>query len=443
MPRLQYNPNLEPPVNAADEAFLNLVRACAPEGQEAEVAAQFALLLEDAHRQRVDAWEAQQAADREVMEEEEAIRVANEAARREEARKEAEAELKERDKKRPKLADIGRDTMIDSSLRPPVPAYAVEKLAKFDYVPLWYFTNEAREELRNMLQSTSDDTYQLANGDEGVVLRSAHAAAHAKKVIPDSNLTWNQISRAFPDLLSKMEDLRWPQQHVDSLARFFTKLVMHPYLNKTNGEAILLRYQARARLDWHETIRRPHKEGEKVYDISYISVALLRTIEHDIAIEISNLRSEESREETARWKVEAARNGKERVPNEDEDLPPAKRQRRRGNQTQAVTAATPYKPASQTSGSNFRKAANELPCAVCLGRQAHNISTCAATVLWNSTTAGCKRNRAGQIVTLSDKRLCLDFQRSVGCTASGHLHECSGCGGQDHGASLCILAQKA
>ncbi len=293
MPRLQYNPNLEPPVNAADEAFLNLVRARAPEGQEAEVAAQFALLLEDAHRQRVDAWEAQQAADREVMEEEEAIRVANEAARREEARKEAEAELKERDKKRPKLADIGRDTMIDSSLRPPVPAYAVEKLAKFDYVPLWYFTNEAREELRNMLQSTSDDTYQLANGDEGVVLRSAHAAAHAKKVIPDSNLTWNQMSRAFPDLLSKMEDLRWPQQHVDSLARFFTKLVMHPYLNKTNGEAILLRYQARARLDWHETIRRPHKEGEKVYDISYISVALLRTIEHDIAIEISNLRSEE------------------------------------------------------------------------------------------------------------------------------------------------------
>jgi len=79
-------------------------------------------------------------------------------------------------------------------------------------------------------------------------------------------------------------------------------------------------------------------------------------------------------------------------------------------------------------------------CALCLGRFRHPIHKCTSEFLWDKRTkTRCRRNGEGHLVNPEGLELCYDWQRPKGCsnTARSHVHECSGCGGKDHGAQSC------
>jgi hypothetical protein len=80
-------------------------------------------------------------------------------------------------------------------------------------------------------------------------------------------------------------------------------------------------------------------------------------------------------------------------------------------------------------------------CAVCLGIFKHDVSKCSSDSFWDGSKARCRRNDKGRIINPAGLVLCVDWQRPNGCSASGHNHECSGCGKQDHGAQKCSRAQ--
>ena len=85
-------------------------------------------------------------------------------------------------------------------------------------------------------------------------------------------------------------------------------------------------------------------------------------------------------------------------------------------------------------------------CAICLGRNPHDVSQCTASLLWdNHTPAFTKKGDKGAKlrVASSGDTLCLDWNLPRSCSSSSHLarHRCSGCGNDDHGAQSCRLAQ--
>ncbi len=98
------------------------------------------------------------------------------------------------------------------------------------------------------------------------------------------------MSRALSVMLDKMPELGWSKMYVTALESFFTQLLVHKCLNDSHGEQVLLRYQARARRDWHEALRRLSTEGGKVYDISILSQKLLESIEAEVILERADLR---------------------------------------------------------------------------------------------------------------------------------------------------------
>jgi len=83
-------------------------------------------------------------------------------------------------------------------------------------------------------------------------------------------------------------------------------------------------------------------------------------------------------------------------------------------------------------------------CALCLGREVHDVFKCQSNTCWDGTKARCCKNDQGRLVTPTGNILCYDWNTRRGCTANGHddCHECSGCGNKDHGAQYCPRAQK-
>ncbi|KAJ8596778.1 hypothetical protein M405DRAFT_725554, partial [Rhizopogon salebrosus TDB-379] len=83
-------------------------------------------------------------------------------------------------------------------------------------------------------------------------------------------------------------------------------------------------------------------------------------------------------------------------------------------------------------------------CAVCLGSHTHNFIDCTADRLWDSSYPTlATRNQKHLFLRSSGKSLCVDWQRSRGCTNRSHdeRHICAGCLSTTHGAQGCTRAQ--
>ncbi|KAJ7753476.1 hypothetical protein B0H16DRAFT_1231035, partial [Mycena metata] len=78
-------------------------------------------------------------------------------------------------------------------------------------------------------------------------------------------------------------------------------------------------------------------------------------------------------------------------------------------------------------------------CAICLGLH-DQVSKCRSPTLWNGGVARCHRDERGRLTNTDGVNICLNFQRSDGCSGRAgprHIHECSGCGAPNHGAATC------
>jgi hypothetical protein len=84
-----------------------------------------------------------------------------------------------------------------------------------------------------------------------LILKPVSALSHPGKIIPDADLTWEQICDAKACFLSHIIKAKWNQSHIDALMLFFLNLDGHLYSDTLEGKQVLVWYQAHAREDWH------------------------------------------------------------------------------------------------------------------------------------------------------------------------------------------------
>lgn len=135
--RLNYDLNLEPPINPLNEGLRALVRAnLAPDQDKEAVVAQWVLVLQAAKADRITQWEQQMAAD--LLAEEQAAqeKVLWEQEERDIEMQRKEAERWEAEKKKPKIADFVCGVAFPQVILPNPLSFAMQKLRNFEFVSL-------------------------------------------------------------------------------------------------------------------------------------------------------------------------------------------------------------------------------------------------------------------------------------------------------------------
>ncbi|OBZ77376.1 hypothetical protein A0H81_02562 [Grifola frondosa] len=112
---------------------------------------------------------------------------------------------------------------------------------------MWYFTPEGRREAAEQQHTVAEEAFGLAKMDDGLALRPMAAFRPSRKVVLDSQLTWEQIMQGKAVLLSEMERAKWGEKILKALTRFYWDLDNHELRSETWGTAALVLYHARVR----------------------------------------------------------------------------------------------------------------------------------------------------------------------------------------------------
>jgi hypothetical protein len=122
-------------------------------------------------------------------------------------------------------------------------------------VELWYLTPEGCADATHHQSTQNDDAFGLAKVDDMVVLKSVSSLRALKNVVPDSELTFRQMSMAKNAFIPLMTKNHWSEKAINSFAQLFTKLELHPYRQQEFGEKALIIYQARVHREWHDQMK--------------------------------------------------------------------------------------------------------------------------------------------------------------------------------------------
>ncbi|KAG0704640.1 hypothetical protein DFH29DRAFT_1037462 [Suillus ampliporus] len=109
---------------------------------------------------------------------------------------EAETELQETEKKKPKINDFKSGTVVGDTLTPHPSQYAIHKLKSFEYVELWYFSPDGCKETSDEAKTNSEDTFGLTRVDDFVALKPVASFKPSRKAIQDHSLEWRQFDLA-------------------------------------------------------------------------------------------------------------------------------------------------------------------------------------------------------------------------------------------------------
>ena len=102
--------------------------------------------------------------------------------------------------------------------------YTINKLESFNYVELFYFTQEGCLNALNNHHTEANNTYGLSRIGNLVSLCSILAVKASKNVVQDINLTWAQMTFAKTSYLQHLSSAGWPQKHINTLTHFFISL---------------------------------------------------------------------------------------------------------------------------------------------------------------------------------------------------------------------------
>ena len=111
--------------------------------------------------QEVEAWNQQVQADLEVQQEQIRLAQEDEMRRQEEEEHLKEDERKEQEKRKPKINDFDEARMVADHVMPRPSQFAIGKLKSFNFVELWYFTDEGCAEAQDTSKAQLDDVYGL------------------------------------------------------------------------------------------------------------------------------------------------------------------------------------------------------------------------------------------------------------------------------------------
>jgi hypothetical protein len=153
------------------------------------------------------------------------------------------------------MKDFDDMTTVGSFIAPRPAQYALRRIEDFEYVELWYLTPEGCADATHHQSTQNDDAFGLAKVDDMVALKSVSSLRALKNVVPDSELTFRQMSMAKNAFIPLMTKNHWSEKAINSFAQLFTKLELHPYRQREFGEKALIIYQARVRREWHDQIK--------------------------------------------------------------------------------------------------------------------------------------------------------------------------------------------
>ena len=162
--------------------------------------------------------------------------------------------------------------------------HVLKRLEKKEFVELWHFTVQGCQDAARSDLSAPDDTFNLVNTGNGLMLQSVGAAAVSSKVVKDELLSFEQWIDGKDRLISCMEALNWDKHEVQELVLFFFRLGKHRLRSERQGLQAILRYQEMVRRDWTSARR----NGGKAYAISVISDDLLHDYHRKILNEIQD-----------------------------------------------------------------------------------------------------------------------------------------------------------
>jgi len=282
MPCLTQDPNLAEKPDFTSGAYDAVCQALTmAEGSTREAVA---ACLSDAwdvdNNIKIAAWEQQLREDQEEEDEATCLREAAEQLESEEHRKADEAERKEKEKKKPKLKDLAMNKAVRDTTQLCPSRFTLHKLEDCDYVELHYFTLEGCTEATKHNRTIAQDTFTFTKADDTLLLKLMASHKPSNKVTPDEELTWRQMSIAKTTLLHHMGRTGWPKQHIMALAECYLNLESHPMRLQTDGDTILLHYQAQVHQEWHEVIQ--STGDEPAFDISLINNRCVDAITTDL-----------------------------------------------------------------------------------------------------------------------------------------------------------------
>lgn len=78
-------------------------------------------------------------------------------------------------------------------------------------------------------------------------LRQQLEMAPTRKITPDSNLSWDQISIAKNILLESYRHALWPEDHICMWSAFYANLEAYNLYQEEYGNCLLIRYHADTR----------------------------------------------------------------------------------------------------------------------------------------------------------------------------------------------------
>ena len=272
-PTVQVCPNFAGATYAAVRQAMTVSRQIS----DPEAAQRLITAWNQTHNQEVEAWNLQVEADmaeqaeqqRQVLAEEERLRVEDECQKDE--------EQNELEKKHPKINDFDNSKMIGDFIMPRPSQFAIGKLKSFSFTELWYFTEEGCSEAQESSRTLPEDAFGITQVDDLVALKPIASFKALKNAIPDADLTWRQMNISKNTMLRYMELCNWPPRHIDSFTRFYFHLELDPMRSCPNGEHVLLAYQAKARCQWHEDIA--CRQG---FNMAQINPKLLATVADEV-----------------------------------------------------------------------------------------------------------------------------------------------------------------
>lgn len=327
--------------------------------------------------------------------------------------------------------------------------FALNKLASFEYVELWYFTREGCQDAYDNQRSVAVEGFGLTRTEDSIALKPLSTFQASKKVVKDTDLTWTQMSIAKTVMLNEMKKCGWLSDDIDCVASFYYAIDSHPYRSRDHGEPILLRYQASVRRSWFESLK--NDEG---FNIGIFNEALLTNIANEymqnlqaVAIaKMDHLVRDRPLREPYRARRERSRSPRRSERRRRSASPPRRHSGAFDRRDPPLGSRRLNPPNTASRPHNFGRGADTPSpsvCAICLGRGHPEMAKCNSGVFWNGKPSRCRRNARGRVVNPDGTEICLDWQLARGCSSRNHSdrHECSGCGRSDHGAHSCHLAQ--
>ena len=148
------------------------------------------------HDKRIQTWDQQVIDDTQAQEEEWQNIQEQEDQLCAQKEQDLESDWQEAEKKKLKMNSFNKDSMVHDFLTPQPSAYTLCCLKEFNYVELWYFTQEGCADVSQNQHTQNKDTIGLTKVNNMVSLRLVASPKASKNVIQDINLTWHQMAIA-------------------------------------------------------------------------------------------------------------------------------------------------------------------------------------------------------------------------------------------------------